>query len=150
MSTWGAVAREAAQRESAVRQEHAPGLVAVATVRAFNEGHSDGKRRPVVLVNIREGHHGELAWAVMGLTTKATYGNGDPRIPLVDWQQAGLRRPGFIWGGRLVIVPEEDVGEVVGPLSWRDALEVRRSLSSHREAQAFLAAVAQRERGGDV
>jgi hypothetical protein len=145
----GAVARAGVIREvRALRRRDRPlepGRVVFAIVRAPHEGKPGGKARPAVVVNRREGRDGERAWALMGLTTNGTYADGLPRAAFQDWRQAELDGPGYIWGGRLVIVPDHDIVDVLGWISWRDALEVRRHLSSPREGSAFLAAVAERE-----
>lgn len=68
-----------------------------------------GKQRPVVLVERCGGH-----WLVMGLTTRPTHIDGHPRTSVPNHWAVGLRRPGFLWGGRLTAVSAMDIHSVVG------------------------------------
>lgn len=115
-----------------------PGTVALARVLAPHEGQMQGKQRPVILVSTRDA---ATKWAAMGLTTKATYADGQRRTPLEDWEAAGLNGPGFMWGGRLVILPLVDIGRVLGSVSWSDAAQMCRRFLSRREGDEFLTAV---------
>jgi hypothetical protein len=138
----GAVAHDGIRNMADI--DLAPGRVALGVVRAIHEGRTEGKSRPIVLVSQREDRGGDPAWAVMGLTSKSTYGTGLPRIALHDWQVAGLYGPGFLWGGRLAILPSHDIHRAIGWISYADALEIRRFTGTD-EGAAFLAAVAERE-----
>lgn len=136
----GAIARAGARSLVSDDFDLAPGRVAIGTVRALREGKLGGKRRPVVLVS----HRSTSSWAVMGLTSKSTYGTGVPRIALRDWQAAGLLGPCFLWGGRLAILPLDDIHKPCGWISYADALEIRR-FAGAAEGPKLLAAVAARD-----
>lgn len=79
----------------------------------FENRRSQGKMRPVVLVE-RDGGH----FRTMGLTTNETYRDGSPRTPIPDPAAVGLRGRGYLWGDRLTNVSAIDIGDHIG---WVDA-----------------------------
>jgi hypothetical protein len=98
-----------------------------------------GKRRPGVLVT--PGRRAGL-WMVMGLTTLTRYGDGSPREPLLEWRMSGLRRPTYLWGRNPVLLPDSDVGDLLGTVSGYDAATILTLLDSPLttdEVDRFLA-----------
>lgn len=121
-----------------------PGRVVIGNVIAPREGKTDGKPRPVVLVGPRLTPDQRPAWAVMGLTTKSTYEDGHPRFPIADWRRMGLRQPGYLWGGRLAVLPLEDIYDPIGWVGVEDARQIR-EFADGDEGIDFAVAVALRE-----
>lgn len=72
-----------------------------------HEGH--GKERPVVLVR-----RVSTGWYVAGLTTLARYADGQPRLPVPDHEAVGLAGAGYLWGGKLVFVPANEIRNRIG------------------------------------
>lgn len=83
-------------------------VVLAAVHNPIENPHSKGKLRPFVLVRRSGGH-----WVGMGLTTKPTYANGDPRVAIPDPTGVGLHRPGFLWGDRLTKVCVLDLRAII-------------------------------------
>lgn len=91
-----------------------PGMVVLARVsNPFENPNSLGKVRPVVLVERLDGH-----WRTMGLTTRRTYNNGQPRVSVPNPYSVGLHGPSQLWGRHLTAVYVLDVGRQIG---WVDA-----------------------------
>lgn len=121
---WGGMARRGVKVERIANDRiYKAGDVAWVNVRAPGDGDDKrgGKARPAILVQQREGLDGSAAWAVMGLTTNATFSNGDSREPVRDWAAIGLNGPGFYWGPRMPIVPVYEIGDVIGHICGADA-----------------------------
>ncbi len=96
------------------RQGYQPGQLVWANVFNFREDpNSLGKLRPVVLITC-EGSY----WHVMGLTTQSCYAkSGERRVPIPDFANVGLTKPGYLWGGNLTRVRTVDLG---GHIGWVD------------------------------
>lgn len=91
-----------------------PGELVVAAVRnPIENRYSSGKPRPAVIVDRVDGHY-----RTMGLTSKGTYKNGAPRVPVPDPATVGLRGPGYLWGDHLTNVSVLDIGNHIG---WVDS-----------------------------
>jgi hypothetical protein len=100
--------------EIAGKPEQVPGEVVIAEVSNPLENPAcTGKPRPVVLVRRERGH-----WLVMGLTSKATYRDGVPRVPVPNARAVGLHGPGYLWGSRLTRISVLDLRIHIG---WADA-----------------------------
>ncbi len=83
--------------------------------RQFNSSENPattGKFRPIVLIERRGGQ-----WIAMGLTTKANYADGTPRVRIADPAAVGLRRPGYLWGEHTTCISVLDVD---GHIGWVD------------------------------
>lgn len=89
---------------------HSAGDIVVAAVRnPIEDRSSRGKLRPFILVNRVDGH-----WRGMGLTTNPRYASGLPRLPIPNFQNVGLNRPGYLWGDRLTNVAVLDIHATIG------------------------------------
>jgi hypothetical protein len=94
--------------------ELAPGeLVWARIINGLENPLATGKSRPVVLIE-QQG----WAWKTIGLTTNPRHRDGTPRIPIPDSWAVGLKRPGWIWSGRLCSTTGLDIDGHVG---WADA-----------------------------
>jgi hypothetical protein len=69
------------------------------------------KRRPAILLERHDGR-----WWLMGLTSKPTYRDGQPRTPISNPDALGLTGPGYLWG-RPTHVSALDVHTHIG---WAD------------------------------
>lgn len=92
---------------------------------------SQGKVRPVVLVEEDRGH-----WRVAGLTTSPRRQNGEPRVAIPNPFAVGLRGPGYLWGNRLHNVSKIDLDRTVGHA---DAALALRIADTHVMSQATRA-----------
>jgi hypothetical protein len=79
---------------------------------------SNEKWRPVVVVYPANYQHATL---VAGLTTLDHYEDDTPRTPLVHWHAAGLTKPNFWWGPKLVPLEAYDMRGYIGELTLADA-----------------------------
>lgn len=84
-------------------------IVLVNLINGIEDRQAVGKWRPAILLR-REGGQ----WLVLGLTTKAFYANGAPRVQLPHRPGCGLRRPSFFWSSRPARISALDVGEIIG------------------------------------
>ena len=94
--------------------ELAPGeLVWARIINGLENPLATGKSRPVVLIE-QQG----WAWKTIGLTTNPRHRDGTPRVAIPDSWAVGLKRPGWIWSGRLCSTTGIDID---GHIGWVDA-----------------------------
>jgi hypothetical protein len=87
-----------------------PGEVVWASIlNPFENKGSIGKQRPAILICEVGGF-----WKVMGLTTRANYASGLPRVPIPNYADLGLRGPGYLWGDGLTRISTLDIGNHIG------------------------------------
>lgn len=84
-------------------------LVTAAVTNPLENPGATGKVRPVILVRRQASR-----WHVMGLTSRSTYRNGQPRTPVPNPAAVGLRGPGYLWGQRLTAISVLDVYRHLG------------------------------------
>lgn len=90
-----------------------PGEIVWANIiNGVEDPRATGKSRPVILVE----QHGS-AWKTLGLTTNPCHRDGAPRVSIPNHHAVGLKRPGWLWGGRLCWTSGIDVGDHIG---WTD------------------------------
>jgi hypothetical protein len=72
-----------------------------------------GKERPGILFDrLNDGR-----WRVIGTTSKAFYATGTPRTRIrADLWEASLPlyKPGYLWGGKIAVIPNSDIGDRIG------------------------------------
>lgn len=93
--------------------ELAPGeLVWARVFNGLENPLATGKPRPVVLIQ-PDG----WAWKTIGLTTNPRHRDGTPRVAIPSPSTVGLKRPGWIWSGRLCTTSGIDLD---GHIGWAD------------------------------
>jgi len=95
-----------------------------------------GKARPAVVLGFTD--RGATVIAA-GLTTQATYGNGDAREPLRGWESVPLTGPAWLWSSRPVFVPVEQVESHLGWVSAEDAERIVEFMGGWYDKPRFLA-----------
>jgi hypothetical protein len=90
-------------------------IVTAMVLNPIQNPETTGKPRPVVLVAKRKLPGGW--WDCMGMTTNPVYKNGRIRVAVPNPSAVGLDKQGYLWGPRLVGVPEGDLGY---PIGWVD------------------------------
>lgn len=88
-------------------------VVTVTVHHPLEDPQAAGKRRPAILLD-RPGPR----WRIMGLTTKPSYANGQPRLAITDPRALGLDRDGYLWGAP-TFVAASDLHRHIG---WVDEL----------------------------
>ncbi len=62
----------------------------------------------------------------MGLTSKSTFKNGEPRKAVIDTAEYGLSNRSHLWSPRLPILPRSDIKRKIGIITPRDAMQIIR------------------------
>jgi len=115
-----AIVRHVHRGSSSRPAELVPGeLVWANIINGLENPLATGKARPVILVE----QHGS-AWKTLGLTTNPHHRDGSPRVAIPAPLKVGLKKPGWLWGGRLCWTSGIDVGDHIGWVDLPLAFEV--------------------------
>lgn len=74
------------------------------------------KQRPVILLY----EHPNGWWAVMGITSLQTYGDGTPRVRMLHGLNGGIHQWSYLWG-QPTNVPPDQIHSLGGMVSEEDA-----------------------------
>lgn len=99
-----------------------PGSIVVARWRARSE--SGYIARPTLLVR-RVGPRDREVWMAFGLTASPNYGDGEPRLVLLDWEASGLDGPAYLISPRpLPLEIAHTAGAHIGEITLADAIDL--------------------------